>query len=196
MVEVILKKEVRKLGDRGDVVSVAPGYARNFLFPQKFAMPATAANKKQLEEMQTAAAKEADQLTADATQVAESMQDVVLRFEERASETGLLFGSVATRDIAAQLAEQGHDIDRHQIILEKPFKEPGDYDVRVHLYRDVKVVVKVEVRAEGQPDLVEPEPEPEIEAYEAVSEETDEEAVDDEAADVEAADVADELEDE
>ena len=196
MLEVILKKEVRKLGDRGDVVRVAPGYARNFLFPQKFAMPATAANKKQLEEMQAAAAKEAETLTADATKVAETMQDLVLRFEERASETGQLFGSVTTRDIAAQLAEQGHEIDRHKIILEKPFKEPGDYDVRVHIYRDVKVVVKVEVRAEGQPDLVEPEPEEEIEA---AAEAPDGEAVVDEAASDEAedaADAADELEDE
>ncbi len=191
MLEVILKKEVRKLGDRGDVVRVAPGYARNFLFPQKFAMPATAANKKQLEEMQAAAAKEADQLTANATQQAETMQDVVLRFEERASETGQLFGSVTTRDIAARLAEQGRQIDRHKIILEKPLKEPGDYDVRVHLYRDVKVVVKVEVRAEGQPDLVEPEPEPEVEAIEVAAEPTADDTVADEAEDA-----AEELEDE
>ena len=197
MIEVILKKEVRKLGDRGDVVRVAPGYARNYLFPQKFAMPATAANKKQLEEMQAAAAREAEQLTADANQVAETMKDVVLRFEERAGETGQLFGSVTTRDIAAQLAKQGHEIDRHKIILEKPLKEPGDYEVRVHLYRDVKVTVQVEVRAEGQPDLVEPEPDPELEAAaDATSDEAigEEEAAAEEESVSEAEALAEELE--
>ena len=152
MVEVILKKEVRKLGDRGQVVTVAAGYARNYLFPQGLAMRASAANKKQLEEMQSAAAKETEKLRSEAEGLSSSMEGVTVRVVEKAGDRGQLFGSVTNRDIAAALAEAGHEVDRHQIVLGSPLKQVGDYDVRVHLYRDVNVEVKVEVRAEGRED--------------------------------------------
>lgn len=152
MLEVILKQEVRSLGDRGEIVRVAPGYARNYLYPRQLAMPATAANKKQIEEMQAAANKEAARKGSEAEQLAEVMEDVTVRVVERAGEGGQLFGSVTVRDIAAKLAEQGYEVDRQQIILERPLKDVGDYSVRVHLYRDVNVTVKVEVRAEGRED--------------------------------------------
>lgn len=150
MLEVILKQEVRKLGDRGDVVSVAPGYARNYLYPRDLAIPATAANKKQIEQMQAAAAREAEKLTSDAQQLAGKMDGLTVRIVARAGDSNQLFGSVTTRDIAAAMAEKGFEIDRHKIILEHPLKEVGDFDIRVHLYRKVKTVVKVEVRAEGR----------------------------------------------
>jgi len=152
MVELILKKEVRRLGDRGQLVTVANGYARNYLIPQGLAMRATLADKRQLEEMQAAAGKEADKLRGDAETVSASMEDVTVRIVQKTGDRGQLFGSVTNRDISAALAEAGHEIDRHQIVLGSPLKQVGDYDVRVHLYRDVNVEVKVEVRSEGRED--------------------------------------------
>lgn len=152
MVEVILKKEVRKLGDRGSVVRVAPGYARNYLIPQGLAIPATSANKQQVEEMQAAGAREADRLTAEANTTAESLDGAVIRLVRAAGERGQLFGSVTNRDIAAALVEAGHQVDRHQVVLGSPLKRVADFDVRIHLYRDVNVTIKVEVRAEGRED--------------------------------------------
>lgn len=152
MIEIILKQEVRKLGDRGDIVNVANGYARNYLFPQQLAMPATAANKIQIDEMQAAAGREAQQLRSDASTLAEKMTDLTVRAVAKAGDSWQLFGSITTRDIGALLAEKGFEIERHKIILEKPIKMVGDYEVRLHLYKDVKVSVAVEVRAEGRED--------------------------------------------
>lgn len=150
--EVILKKDVRKLGDRGALVKVAAGYARNYLYPQRLAMPATSANKKQLDEMRAAAGRESERLLGDAAGRAEKLEGLTVRAVVRAGESGTLFGSITTRDIAAMINEQGHEIDRHQVVLGSPLKQTGDYDIKVHLYKDVNVIVKVEVRAEGRED--------------------------------------------
>ena len=150
--EVILKKDIRKLGDRGELVRVAAGYARNYLYPQRLAMPATAANKKQLDEMRAAAGREAERLLGDASGQAEKLEGLTVRAVARAGESGTLFGSITSRDIAASINEQGHEIDRHQVVLGSPLKQTGDYDVKIHLYKDVNVTVKVEVRAEGRED--------------------------------------------
>lgn len=150
--EVILRKDVRKLGDRGQVVSVAGGYARNFLYPQKLAMPANAASKKQIAEMQAAADKESDTLTGEASAIAEKMKGLTVRAVARAGDSGVLFGSITTRDITALLAAKGFEVDRQQVILGSPIKEVSDTNVRIHLYKDISVTVKVEVRAEGRED--------------------------------------------
>ncbi|MBI1357813.1 MAG: 50S ribosomal protein L9 [Acidobacteria bacterium] len=150
--QVILKQDVRSLGDRGDIVTVAAGYARNYLFPKSLAMPATAANKKQLDEMRAAAAREAAKLRGDASKLADTLQGAKVRVVTRAGDSGQLFGSVTSRDIADGLEKQGFPIDRHKILLEKPIKETGDYDIRIHLYKDVKQSIRLEVRAEGRED--------------------------------------------
>lgn len=152
MMEIILKTEIRKLGERGDIVTVANGYARNYLLPQQLAIPATAASKKQIEQMQAAAAREAKQLRGDAEQLAAKLDSLTLRTVVKAGESLQLFGSITTRDVAALLAEQDFEIDRHKIILEKPIKLVGDYEVSLRLYKNVRVTVKVEVRAEGRED--------------------------------------------
>jgi large subunit ribosomal protein L9 len=150
--EIILRKDVRKLGDRGQIVSVASGYARNYLYPQRLAMPATAASKKQVEEMQAAAGRESDHLIGAATKLSEQMEGLTVRAVARAGDSGILFGSITTRDIAELIVEKGFEIDRHQVILGNPIKTISDNDVRVHLYKDINVSVKVEVRAEGRED--------------------------------------------
>ena len=173
MLEVILKKDIDKLGDRGQVVKVKDGYARNFLYPQKLAIPASKGSLKQLAEMQAAAQREAVRLRGDAEKQAAALEGVVVRIAARAGREDRLFGSVTNRQIAAALAEQGLEIDRHRIDLKTPLRVVGDYDVPIRFYKDVEAAVKVEVRAEGRED--EPltaEEEPAGEAVEAEAAET------------------------
>ena len=150
MVEVILKQEVRKLGNRGDVVRVANGYARNFLFPKQMAMPATGANKRQLEDMKAAADREAARLKGDAEKLGEIIQGLTIELTERAGESDQLFGSVTSRDIASEIEKLGYTIDRHKIVISKPIRMVGEHEVTVHLHRDIDVPVKVTVLAEGR----------------------------------------------
>ena len=150
MMEVILKQEIRKLGGKGDVVRVANGYARNFLFPKQMALPATAANKKQIEEMRAAADREAARLRGDAAKLAEQLQALTIEITARAGDSDQLFGSVTSRDIAAELETKGYTIDRHKIVLDKPIRMVGEHVVSVHLHRDVNVPLTVKVLAEGR----------------------------------------------
>ena len=150
MMEVILKQEIHKLGGKGDVVRVANGYARNFLFPKQMALPATAANKKQIEEMRAAADREAARLRGDAAKLAEQLQALTIEITARAGDSDQLFGSVTSRDIAAELETKGYTIDRHKIVLSKPIRMVGEHVVSVHLHRDVNVPLTVNVLAEGR----------------------------------------------
>ncbi|MCY4584640.1 MAG: 50S ribosomal protein L9 [Bryobacterales bacterium] len=150
MMEVILKQEIRKLGGKGDVVRVANGYARNFLFPKEMALPATSANKKQIEEMRAAADREAARLRGDASKLAEQLQALTIEITARAGDSDQLFGSVTSRDIAAELETKGYTIDRHKIALSKPIRMVGEHVVSVHLHRDVNVALTVNVLAEGR----------------------------------------------
>ena len=152
MHEVILKKDIYKLGERGDVVKVKDGYARNYLFPQKLAIPADKGSLKQLEQMRAAAAKEAVRLHGDAAKQMEALEGVVVRMVVRASLNNQLYGSVSARDIAAKLNEQGFGIERQRVQLTTPIRTLGDYDIPVHLYKDLSTTIKVEVRAEGRED--------------------------------------------
>ena len=150
MVEVILKQDIYRLGDRGAVVKVAPGYARNYLFPQQLAIPADAGSLKHLEAMRQAAARDAVRLRGDAEKQTEALAGEVIRVVARASLNNQLYGSVTTRDIAGKLAEKGVEIDRRRIQLTAPIRSVGDYDVPIHIYKDLTATVKVEVRAEGR----------------------------------------------
>ena len=156
MVEVILKQEIRKLGNRGDVVRVANGYARNFLFPQQMAMPATGANKRQLEEMRAAADRESARLKGDAQKLGEIIQGLTIELTERAGESDQLFGSVTSRDIASEIEKLGYTIDRHKIVITKPIRTVGEHEVTVHLHRDIDIPLKVKVLAEGREEGEEP----------------------------------------
>ncbi len=156
MVEVILKQEIRKLGNRGDVVRVANGYARNFLFPKQMAMPATGANKRQLEEMRAAADRESARLKGDAQKLGEIIQGLTIELTERAGESDQLFGSVTSRDIASEIEKLGYTIDRHKIVITKPIRTVGEHEVTVHLHRDIDIPLKVKVLAEGREEGEEP----------------------------------------
>ena len=150
MAEIILTQEIRKLGEKGDIVRVADGYARNFLFPQQMAIPATRANRNQIGEMKAAADREAARLRGDAEKLAQVLQEISLEFTERAGDTGQLFGSITTRDIAAELEKLGYTIDRHKIVIRKPIRMVGEHEVMIHLHRDVDIPIAIRVLGEGQ----------------------------------------------
>ncbi|HEY2861954.1 MAG TPA: 50S ribosomal protein L9 [Terracidiphilus sp.] len=143
--EVILKEDVASLGHRGDVVKVADGYGRNFLLPRKLALQATVANKKQIEEMKASAVRRSATEKVQAEALLAKLEPVVLTFTRKSGESGHLFGSVTSADIAAELANLGFDIDRRKIVLNEALKSLGSFDVAVRLHREVTAHLKVKV---------------------------------------------------
>lgn len=141
--DVILRSAVDKLGHPGDVVTVSPGYARNFLLPRGLAFAATPGNLRriQLEKARLEAA-EAEKVAA-AQALAAKFADVSITFAARVSEEGKLFGSVTVGDIAHQLEAQGFKVERRQIELPEPIKALGVYRVAIKLHADVKPEIKI-----------------------------------------------------
>jgi large subunit ribosomal protein L9 len=147
--EIILREHVENLGDRGEIVKVADGYARNYLLPRKLALLATAGNKKQVERERA----KFDLKEGEERKVAEAMASrlgsVEVVITRKVGETEALYGSVTTADIAEALAAKGFEIDRRKLQLDDPIKRISDVDVPVKLHRDVTATVKVRVVAEG-----------------------------------------------
>jgi len=142
---VILLERVEKLGQMGDVVSVKAGYARNFLLPQKKALRATKDNIAHFEAQK--AQLEADNLTrkAEAEAVAGKMEGASIVSIRQAAESGQLYGSVSSRDIAVGLTDVGFTIDKRQIVAENPIKMLGIHPIRVILHPEVSVTINVNV---------------------------------------------------
>ena len=147
--EVILREHIEHLGNRGEIVKVADGYARNYLLPRKLALLVTDGNRRQVErERAKFDAKEADERKV-AQAIADRMASVEIVIARRVGETDALYGSVTTSDIADALAAKGFDIDRRKLQLPEPIKRLGAIDLPVKLHRDVTATVKVKVVAEG-----------------------------------------------
>ena len=145
-VSVILRRDVPKLGEEGAVVSVRPGYARNYLLPRGFAYEATEANLRRLERERQRADAAAKRDYLEARRRAAQLEEVALTFHARAGEESKLFGSITAADIAERLSEQeGLDfqVDRRQIELDEPIKALGVYNVAVKLHAEVRPEVKV-----------------------------------------------------
>lgn len=144
-IEVILREHVEHLGDRGEIVKVANGYARNFLLPRKLALVVTAESKKQIErERVVAEAREANE-RQEALALAQKLTGVEIAIARRVGENQVLFGSVTASDIAEALAALQFTVDRRKIQLAEPLKSLGEYTVPVKLFRDVvgQLTVKV-----------------------------------------------------
>jgi len=148
MVRIILRKDMENLGEAGDIVDVAAGFARNYLLPQGVAYEATDANVRRHEEELRHMAQRSGRDLDRAESQAEKLEGVSVTFRVKAGEEGRLFGSVTSSDIAGALAEQGHEIDRHIIRLEEPIKQLGVYKVPVRLHAEVQPEVSVWVVAE------------------------------------------------
>ena len=147
--QIILQEDIDKLGTRGEVVSVAEGYARNFLLPRKLALEASPGNLKRLEKIRTTLAKRTTTERDQAQKQAELLNAVTLSFSRKAGENDQLFGSVTTADLAQALAGQGFEIDKRRIELADPIKVVGQYEITTKLVHGVTATFKVNVTREG-----------------------------------------------
>ena len=179
--DIILLQDVEKLGLRGDVVSVADGYARNFLIPRRFAERATDAKVAEIKRRDEIRARQEARTAEQAQAIAETLSKTVLRFELPAGPTGRLFGSVTTTNVADELwRTRKVRVDRRKIQLHDSIKRIGRYEVPVQLFEDVVVEVKTLVVPEGG----ELPPEEELAALEAEERAAEEEAAAAEAEEV------------
>ena len=147
--EVILKKNVDKLGYANEIVNVKPGYGRNFLIPQGYASLATASAKRAHEEMMKQKAHKENKLEIEAQEIAAKLADVTVSIVTKAGENGKIFGSVNTVQLAEALRKEGFDIDRKSLkIKDEPIKEIGTFEAEANLFRGVKQSFKFEVVSE------------------------------------------------
>ena len=141
--EIILLKEVHALGNRGDTVNVKRGYARNYLFPRKLALPATKSNLSVFQEDERVLGKRDERAMQTARDIAGKLSGVSCTIPVQVGEEDKLYGSVTTADITKVLAGQGLKFDKKQILLEEPIKKLGVYTIDVRLHADVNAPVKV-----------------------------------------------------
>ena len=146
--QVILKATVAKLGTAGDLVTVKPGYARNYLLPKNLAALASSTSVKEFEHQKRVAALQAEKAKSSADGIAGQLAALTLTFARKVGEQDKLFGSVTSHDIERALAEHGHEIDRRTIEVSETIKQLGEHEVQVRLHKDVVASLKLEVVAE------------------------------------------------
>ncbi len=147
--KVILRKDVATLGDAGEVVAVKKGYANNFLIPQGIAIRATEGTLKALETEKKQQAKKVELQRKNAREYAQKIEQLSLKVFAKAGESGKLFGTVTSTDIADALKAQGIEIDRRKITIEAPIKLLGKYEADAKIFMDITVKIQFEVEAEG-----------------------------------------------
>lgn len=144
--KVILLEDVKKIGSKGDVLNVAEGYARNFLFPRKLAVEATAGYLKDLEQKKALEARRKVRVTEDAKNMAEKLATLIVKIPAKVGEGGRLFGSITSKDIVDAIKSQHNiDIDKKKINLEILIKSLGVYPVTIKLHQDIQAVFQVHV---------------------------------------------------
>jgi len=146
--EVILKQDVKNLGDKDDVVNVKPGYGRNFLIPKGFAILATESARKVLAENLKQAQFKQEKIRKDADAIAARLEGITLTIGAKAGETGKIFGAINTIQIADALKREGIEVDRRRITFDQEPKFTGEYVANVNLHKEVKVQVPFVVVAE------------------------------------------------
>ncbi len=144
--EVILLRDMENLGKVGDIVRVKDGYARNYLIPSGIALPATESNVRRVKNELQSLRKKAERQLQRFKELAEKLNTTRVTIEHEAGEEGKLFGSVTTSQIEKALHKAGfEDVEKKQIVLEKPIRETGTYEVKIHLFKDVEATVTVDV---------------------------------------------------
>ncbi len=155
-VKVVLRKDVEKLGEAGTVHNVSGGYARNYLIPQGLAVYATDGELKMAAHNQAVKDRKIARQEEQLRSLAEKIEGLALAFEARAGETGRLFGSIGSGDIAEQIsAKVGEEIDRRKVVLNDPIRTLGEHAVVVHLVGKLRPTVKVTITAEDAGEEVE-----------------------------------------
>ncbi len=140
--EIILKTDIKGLGYKNDLVSVKPGYGRNYLIPQGFAVLATGSNKKILAENIKQAAHKAEKIKTEAENTAARIAETTLEIKAKIGDTGKIFGKVTTLQISDALATKGFEIDRKKIAITVPVEGAGEFTADIDLHREVKTQVK------------------------------------------------------
>jgi large subunit ribosomal protein L9 len=148
--DVILREDIDKLGTRGQLVKVAPGYARNFLLPNKMAVAATESNKKIVEQERQSYLRREAKVEGEAKDLGKMLGAVAITISQKAGENDQLFGSVTSKDIAEGLEKQGYSIERRKIALEEPIKTLGEFKVPIRLHREVTAEITVHVVKEEE----------------------------------------------
>ena len=144
--EVILKKNVNKLGYTNDIVSVKPGYGRNFLIPQGYAVLATASAKKAHAEVLKQKSHKEEKMLGEAQAIADKIGSLDISIATKAGDKGKIFGSINTIQLSDALKKAGFDVDRKSLkIKDEPIKELGSYEAEVNLYKGVIQTMKFEV---------------------------------------------------
>lgn len=147
--KVILQQDVKKVGNKGDIVEVSEGYGRNFLLPKKLAVEATAANLETAKQKANSAARKKQQATDEARLLAAQLEKVSVKVAVRIGEGGKLFGSVTGKDVADALAkEQGIDVDRRKISLKSEVTGAGEYEAVIKVHPEIQSTIRVLVVAE------------------------------------------------
>jgi large subunit ribosomal protein L9 len=147
--QIILQEDIDKLGHRGDVVTVKPGYARNYLLPRKLAVEATEGNLKAIERIRASLAKKTATELEAAQKQSDLLNGVALKFTRKTGENDQMFGSVTSADVAEGLAAQGFKIDKRQVQLAEPIRIIGESQVTIKVFRDVTAQIKVTVDKES-----------------------------------------------
>ena len=147
--EVILIDDVFELGKRGTVVRVADGYGRNYLIPKSLAIPATPGNRKMIEQQRLAMAKKESKYQEEAELLTQELNQLHLMLSRKSGETGTLFGSVTSKDIAALLKTTGIQMDRRKIVLNQPIKSIGNYRIEIRPHSEVTAELLLSIVAEG-----------------------------------------------
>ena len=143
--KVVLTEDVKKLGSQGDVVDVADGYARNYLFPRSLAVEATKRKVKEIREKEAKKERIENEKKEEAKKLKAKLEAEKFLLKVKAGESGRLFGSVNTKDIAEAAAEKGYDIDKRKIELSDSIKTLGMHKVEVKLYDDITAELNVKV---------------------------------------------------
>ena len=146
--EIILKEDVKGVGYKNDIVNVRPGYGRNYLIPQGFAIIANNSNKKLIEENVRQAAHKASKVKQDAEALAKSIGELTVTISTKAGESGKIFGAVTALQIADALKDKGFDVDRKRIVIKDAIKNLGEYPVVIDLHKEVKHNITVNVVGE------------------------------------------------
>jgi large subunit ribosomal protein L9 len=141
--EIVLTKDYEELGKAMDVINVKEGFARNFLFPEGIAVPATEGNRKKVAEAKRINEVREEKKSKEARQLAKKIEQVPCTIPVKVGEEDKIFGSVTAQEIADFLKKEGFDIEKRQVDLEEPIKQLGVYSVRIALYRDVEARLKV-----------------------------------------------------
>lgn len=146
--EVILKDDVKHLGYKNDIVEVKPGYGRNYLIPQGLAVLADKTSRKVLAENMRQAAHKIEKIKNDAQDIANNIGDLTLEIPTKVGETGKIFGSVTTNQLADALKAKGHEVDRKRISFDQDVKTAGEYTATLNLHKEVKHQIRFNVVAE------------------------------------------------